>query len=805
MFKNYLKLSYRNLIKNISFSLINIIGLSLGIACCILILGYIGYELSYDSHHQNTDNIYRIASIQTSENRVTEQATCPAPVGPTMMKDYPEIVDAVRFMPTVQRMFRYEDKDFYQSGVIYADQSVFNVFSFELVEGDPETALELPFTMVITEKAAKKYFGDESPVGKVMIWDTRFEYTITGVVKDLPLNLHFQFDVLASFATLIKYSASIGSSWTNWGFNTYLLLNDKTDINALENKIKLFNKQYLEPTLDPLGIQLSTYLQPLRSIHLYSDIQDELGTNSNIRVIYIFSAIGIVILLIACINFINLTTSRSSGRIMEVGIRKVLGAERKSLILQFLTESFILTLISIIIGLFLALIALPYFNNIAARQISIDYYKLDLLIPAIFGIIIFVGIFAGSYPALFLSRFNPVQTLKGVLKRSTRGILLRSSLIVFQFIISVTLVIFTLVILGQQKYQQEKNLGFNKDNMLVAPVHNDFARIRLETFKTELLKINHVENATGSSMVPGDTYLFDVGVYPEDFSRENIFQMDNYLVDADYFNTYEIEIIEGRNFLKDNINDIANSVLINETARTIFEWNEAVGKTLQLPITDSTSINLRVIGVYKDINHRSLYSVIAPTFIQHTKTSGPINNRSRRLTIHLDGEDIPNTINMIKKKWNEFFPDHPFYYFFLKDSYEGYHKSEGELATVVRSFSILAIIIAILGLFGLASYITEKKTKEIGIRKAIGSSSLTVVLLLCKQFILLVLLANIISWPITYIIINKWLRNFAYPVEQELNIYLLTGVFSVALAFLTVIFQSLKAARTIPAETLRYE
>ncbi|MFC2128902.1 ABC transporter permease, partial [Bacteroidota bacterium] len=395
--------------------------------------------------------------------------------------------------------------------------------------------------------------------------------------------------------------------------------------------------------------------------------------------------------------------------------------------------------------------------------------------------------------------------LKGIIRKSSVGTILRSGLIIFQFIISIILILGTLMIFKQQKYLENKDLGFNKENILVTAVHNDYARTRLETFKDELIKINEVKNATGSSMVPGDPYLFVIGTYPQGFSRDNVFQMDNYLVDSDYFDTYEIKIVKGRGFLPDNINDISNSILINETAANRLNWDEPVGKSILLSTSDSTAKPLNIVGVYKDIHHRSLYSVIEPTFIQHVKTSGPISNRARRFSIRIDSDNIPETIEKIKQKWTEFFPDHPFYYFFLKETYDGYHNSEQKLGALLRSFSILAIIIASLGLFGLASYISEQRTKEIGIRKAVGSNVSNIIILLCTQFIRLVLIANIISWPIAYLFIKKWLQNFVYHVDQEIDIYLLTILLSVLLALITVGSQSLKASRLNPSDTLRYE
>lgn len=804
MFKNYLKIAYRNLIKHKSYSLINIFGLSLGITCCILILAYIGYELSYDSYHKNADSIYRIASKRTTMGRTQEFAVSPGPAGPTMIKDFPEVIDAVRFMPTVKRAFAYGDKKFFETGVLYADQSVFKVFSYELIEGDLETALEAPFTMVITLETAQKYFGNESPMGKIVKWDNNFDYRITGVVKSPPPNSHFTFNVLASFSTLIRYDPRLGSSW-NTSYQTYLLLQENTDPKELEQKMEGFNEKYLGPILKERGIELETYLQPLTSIHMHSHLERELGANSDIRIIYAFSAIAIVILLIACINFMNLSTARSAIRTKEIGLRKILGAERSKLVLQFLGESFIFAMISLVAAILMAQLLLPLFRNLANRDISIDYLQMPYLTAGLVGIVLFVGFVAGSYPAFFLSAFKPIAALRGNIQHSSKKSWFRSILVVFQFAVTTILIICTVIIFNQQKFMKNKDLGFNKKNLLVIAIQNKEVRSILESFKSELLKIKGVASTGASSMVPGEMYLFNSGIYPEGFSRDQQFRMDNFLVDQDFIETFEIETVKGRGFSKDIATDITDSVMINETAARKLGWDNPVGKTIEIVRSIDNPIKKTVIGVFRDIHQRSLYAVVEPTFIQYVSNEGPIENRARRLAVRLDTDDLPRTMKEIEQKWKEIYPDHPYYSFFLDDFFGSQHRAEERLGNLFRAFSVLAVLIGCVGLFGLASYMAEKRTKEIGIRKVLGSTVGSIVVLLCREFLLLIAFANGIAWPVAFYAMKKWLQNFPYPTSIQLSTFILTAFLTLIIASLTVSYQSVKAASANPVESLRYE
>ncbi len=804
MFKNYLKIAYRNLIKHKSFSLINIFGLSFGITCCVLILAYIGYELSYDSYHTNANNIFRIASQRTTLGRTRELAVAPGPAGPTLIKDYPEVIDAVRFMPTVKRAFAYKDKKFFETGVLYADQSVFNVFSFDLIEGDPDTALEAPFTMVLTPETAQRYFGNESPIGKIIKWDNNFEYQITGLVKSPPPNSHFTFNVLASFSTLIRYDPRLGSSW-NTSYQTYLLLEENTDLQEFEQKIGGFVEKYLGPLLKERGIEQKTYLQPLKRIHLHSHLMAELGVNSDIKIIYTFSAIALVILLIACINFMNLSTARSAIRIKEIGLRKVLGAERSKLVHQFLGESFIFAVISLSVAILVAQLLLPHFRNLADRDISIDYLQMPYFYSGLLGIVLFVGFVAGSYPAFFLSAFKPVAALRGTIKHSSKRSWFRSILVIFQFAITTILIICTVIIFSQQKYMKNKDLGFNKRNLLIIAIQNKEVRSLLESFKTELLKIKGVAITGASSMVPGEMYLFNTGIYPEDFPRDQQFRMDNFLVDQDFLETFEIEIVQGRGFSKEIATDITDSMMINETAVRKLGWDNPVGKTIEIVRSIDNPIKKTVIGVFRDIHQRSLYAVVEPTFIQFVSNEGPVENRARRLAVRLDTDDLPRTMKDIEQKWKDAYPNHPYYSFFLDDFFDNQHRAEERLGSLFRAFSILAVLIGCVGLFGLASYMAEKRTKEIGIRKVLGSTVSSLVVLLCREFLLLIAIANGIAWPIAFISMKKWLQNFPYPTSIQLSTFVLTAFLTLIIALLTVGYQSVKAASANPVESLRYE
>jgi putative ABC transport system permease protein len=805
MLRNFFKTAARNLVKHKLYSLINVFGLSVGITCVILILAYVAYEFSYDGYHKNADLIYRVASKRTSLGAENEFATVPAPTGPTMVADFPEVVDAVRLSPTVRRAFSAADRVFFQDGVFYADRSVFDVFSFELIKGDPKTALEAPFTMVMTEETARKYFGEEDPLGKTVRWDNRSDYRVTGIVKAPPSNSHFTFTVLASFSTFIQYDPRIGD-WGGGAFVTYIELEENADPKALEGKLEGFKTRHLDPLVMDTGVALSVYLQPLKSIHLRSRLQGELGANGNIRMVGALAAVAMIIILVACVNFMNLATARSASRAHEVGMRKILGAGRKSLALQFLGESYITSLVSFAVAAVAARLLLPFFNGLAGRAIPAGFLGTTAVAWGLAAVVLFVGFVAGSYPALFLSAFEPISVIRGQYVGGTNGARFRSALVVFQFAVTTVLAIATLVILSQMKYMRSKALGFDKKDRLVLAVQNEEARRGLEAFKTEVLRIPGVTAAGGSSMVPGEMYLFNLSTFPEGHPRDQALRMDAFFVDDGFVGTFEIEVVKGRAFSRENLADRAQGVMINETAARRLRWDDPLGKTIEIqaPFSNET-VKKRVIGVFRDIHQRSLYAAVEPTVIEYVGTEGPIENRVRRLTLKLETEDVSGVAARIEAEWKKTFPDFPYGAFFLGAFYDGRHTAEVRLGAIFKAFSVVAALIGAVGLFGLASFAAERRTKEIGIRKVLGSSSGSIAVLLCREFVLLIGLANVVAWPVAYFVARSWLRDFPYAVGITAVPFLLTAALTLVIATLSVGYRAFAAARARPADSLRYE
>ena len=807
MIINHIKIILRKLFTNKSNLSINVLGLAFGLASCILIFSYINFELSFDRYHKNSNNIYRIDSKSIIDQRATESANCPLKYAPTLIEEFPEVIDAVRFVRTVERSFSYNDLHYFQDGVIYTDQDVFNVFSFNLISGDPKTALKYPYTMVLTEETAKKYFGDENPLGKMIKWDNSANYTVTGVIKNPPINSHFTFNVLASFSTFFEYDKRLEDLWLEWFVSTYILLKENTDHKVFEEKMDGFIENHLGNQLKANNAELHNTLRPLRNIHLYSKLNGELGENGDIKMIYLLLSIAIGILLIASFNFVNLSTACASQRAKEVGIRKVFGANQFQIAKQFFFETFINIIFALIIASLLAQVLLPYFNFIINRKININFINMPWLSSGIIGSVLFVLIIAGTYPAVFVSKFNPIYALKGNLNVYTKKSLIRSVFVVLQFVISTCLIIFTLNIYNQQKFMQNKDLGFNKENILVVAVQNKEIRGSLESFKNELLSIKGIKSVCASSMVPGEMYLFSNGTYPEGSSKETMFRMQNFLIDYDFINTLDIKIIKGRQFEQEITTDKGNAILINETAARVIEWEDPLGKNIEIINfnNDNKSEVRQVIGVYKDFHHQSLYSKIEPTFVRLVSNEGPIENRARRLSLRLETENFAKITEDIKQKWKEFYPEIPFYYFYLDESFDNQHIKEKSTERIIGSFSFITILIACVGLYGLASFSVERRLKEIVIRKVFGTKIKSIIWLLCKDYLQLVVISNLIAWPLSYYICNQWLRSFPYAVSINYVIFLIAIFFTIIIAFMVVISNSLKAAHKNPVEILKYD
>ena len=798
MFKNYLHIALRNIKKHKGYSLINILGLAIGMACCILITSYVLYELSYDKYHENAGSIYRLKSdAQIGDNHLHIPKSSP-PMSGYMVENFPEVTNAVRFRELGNAPVRYRENQYYEDRIYYTDNSIFDIFTFPLLIGDPKTALKTANSIVITEDVAKKYFGEEDPIGKVLTVDESDDYTITGVLSNVPRNSHFIFDMLCSFETHSARNKMNMHNWLFLNYYTYIMVQEGTYQKALEQKFPAMIDKNAGGILKAVKGDLKLTLQPLTSIHLHSRLEQEISGTSNIAYVYIFSAIALFILFIACMNFMNLSTARSANRAQEVGMRKVLGAHKAEIIRQFLGESLLYSVLSCVVALVFVEVALPLFRSVSGINLRINYVENPWFIPGLIGLTIFVGLIAGSYPAFFLSAFQPIRVIKGNLKSGATNARFRSVLVIFQFTISIVLIIGTIIIINQLKYMKNSQLGFQKEQVVVFPISDESTVESLAPFKGELKSYPGIINVAASSHVPGQTTYYNPFL-PEGFTRDQMPWMGQLNVDVDYLPTLEIELLAGRNFSPELKTDQTRSVIINETAAKRFGWEDPVGKTIGEYSNSGGILKRPVIGVVKDFHIDSLHRRIGPLLI----TNNP--EWLNTLSVRIKPDNIPKTMEFLSEKWNHHNPYRPFQYFFLDDSFDAQYRADEKLSKIFSYFSILAIFIACLGLFGLASYTAEQRTKEIGIRKVLGASISEIVKLLTKEFSKWVLAANIIAWPVAYYAMNKWLQGFAYRIGMEFLTFVLAAIVALAIALLTVSYQAVRAAKTDPVNSLRYE
>ena len=801
MFRNYLVVAIRSLVRHKGYSLINVSGLTIGMACCVLILLFIRDELQYDRFHENGDRIYRlIRQRQLNSGDIHSSTGTSGAAGPALLNDFPEVEQSVRYLSWGGIWTTYGDKAFNQ-GFCLADKSILEVFTFPLLKGDPETALAEPFNVVLTERAVARYFGDEDPMGKTISVDHRYmggEYKVTGILRDIPRHSTLWFDFLSatiptSWARGVFEGWAIQSSWHP--ANNYILLREGADIRALEEKLQAFLIRYLGEE----NAKTNTYfLQPLKRVYLYSRVDYEIPWYSDITYVYLFSAIGLFVLLIACINFMNLATARSASRAREVGMRKVVGAYRAQLIGQFLGESVLLSVVALLLATGLVKLALPGFNSLAYKELSLTANGHTGLLLGLPCIAVFVGVLAGSYPALFLSAFHPAAVLKGTLRIGTKSTWFRKGLVVFQFTISVLLIVGTMVVYRQLEYMNTMQLGFNKEHIVLMPVfYRDRSLCaRYEMVKNEFLQHPNVLNAAASHSFGALGGQLE-SVRPEG-ALENEWQMRIVGVDEDFLDTYGIELLAGRNLSRDIASDSTEAFLLNETAVRRLGWAEPVGKQFEW----QDGGNLRrghVIGVVRDFHNQSLREKIPPIAI--CKWQRVFNT----LSLRIRGEDIPATMDFLRAKWQELIPALPFEANFMDEVLEGMYRRERRFGEITGIFSLLAVFVACLGLLGLASFTAQQRTREIGVRKALGASVSGVVLLLSEEFLKLVLVANLIAWPLAYYGLDNWLQNFEYRVSPGLTAFMLSGVLTLAIALATVSFQAVRAALINPVDALRDE
>jgi putative ABC transport system permease protein len=801
MFKNYLKIAYRNIKKHTGYSLINVAGLAIGMACCILILLFVFDELSYDKFHENHDRIYRVTRKWFNADGVVNLhlGHVAPPVSPLLKNDFPEIVHAVRIIGAGGLLVGNDSAFYEEPRFFFADEDVFNMFTFDMIAGDPATALKDPFAIVITDEMAERYFGTEDPIGKSLTIKTssqKADMKVTGVIKPLPHNSHFHADLLGSFKT---YEAVVGSremeSWSSNNYATYLLMAEGYDIDRLKSQLDPFIDRHMS---EGRSERTKLELQRLTDIHLYSHLDSEIEANSDIMYVYVFSIIALFILLIACVNFMNLATARSAGRAKEVGLRKVIGAQRPQLIRQFLSESIITAVISLLIALGIVLLVLPKFNQFISRDLSMNISANILLFIFLFFIAIFVGLISGIYPAVFLSAFKPVRVLKGNLDTGKKGLSFRTVLVVFQFATSIILIVCVSVVSGQLDYMQTRNLGFDEEHVVVIPSSPTII-FRLEGFKTRLLQNPNILSVSAAKRVPSGRLLDSSGarVLSGETSQPVNFRIAQLRVDYDYIPTFKMEMAAGRNFSREMGTDPTQAFIINETAARRIGWKspeEAVGKGFGYG-----QRNGQIIGVVKDFHFESLHQEISPIVMFLSKTD------LAQISIRIGPENIPQTMAFLKDIWAELRPDYPFSYYFIDENFDQLYKSEENLQRIFSYFAFLSVLIGCLGLFGLASYSAERRTKEIGIRKVLGASATGITFLLSKEFTKWVLLANLIAWPAAYLIMSRWLQNFAYRSGIGFGTFLLAGGIAWVIAFLTVSYQAVKASIADPITALKYE
>jgi len=789
MLKNYLKIALRNLRRQKIISLINIVGLAIGIACAALILLYVRHELSYDRYHNNKERIYRlVAKVQGASYEAI--AKVPGPWSIAAQKDFPEIEKVARFVFFNETLVGRGEKRFYESGGFYADSTVFEVFSFPLLQGNSKTTLTQPNAVVITEAFAKKYFSNENALGQTLIFDNQSSYQITGVMQNVPSHSHFTFDFLVSMAT---YANPRRDNWQWLQFYTYLLFKDGASPQTVAEKFPALLRQNLAADV---AATYSPYLQPLTDIHLRSHLFREMQANSDIAYIYIFSAVAGFILLIACINFMNLTTARATTRAKEVGVRKVTGADRLQLIKQFLGESIFISFIALLLALVCIDYLLPIFNSLTNRQLATGYFQDKILLLGLVGITLLVGIIAGSYPAFVLSAFKPVNVLKGKLPGSSRT-WLRKGLVAFQFAMSAFLIMATGIVYNQLEYIQNKKLGFNAEQLIIMPIRENEMRLMYEIFKRELLENPNVASVAASGNLPGGG---DWGIpyEPEGFPPDKIPPMRILVVDHDFIQTFQMELAAGRSFSKNFSADTSAAFMINEEAARQLGWNDPTSKMIAMPAIQRQAAP--VIGVLKDFHFRSMHEKIGPImfFI-------PPPDWFTVFSVRVRPENFSGMLKFLENKWQQFDPKHPFDYTLFDEQFARLHQAETRMGELLRYVSILAILIACLGLFGLAAFTAEQRTKEIGVRKVLGASVGSIVMLLSKDFTRLVLIGFIIAAPLAYYAMHRWLQDFVYRTEIGAGVFILSGLLALAIAWLTVSYQSIKAALGNPVEALRYE
>ena len=807
MAQNYFKIAWRNLWKNKTFSIVNIAGLTIGVACFLLIGFYVYDELNFDKCNSNVSRIYRVDEQIKFGDFLYNGAGTPAIMGPSFTKAFTQVEQFVRLKKNNNIVIKKGVENIREERVVYADSTLFKVFTFPMISGNPNNALTEPHSLVITESIAKKYFGSNEVVGKTMLVNDNASYKITAVVKDIPTQSHFHFDF---FMPLSELDESRNNTWFTTNCQTYVLLKSGTNPDNMTKAFNVAMNAYEAPQykgemnmtqeeFEKAGNFTKCSLTALSNIHLHSNKTDELETNGSIQYVYIFSAIAIFILLIACVNFINLSTAQSSSRAKEVAMRKVLGGNRKNLIAQFLTESLLISVLSFILAILLILFLLPLFNQLTAKNLDASILLHPFVFAGILLIALMVGLVAGSYPAFVLSSYQPIQVMKAHFSRGIKGLTLRNALVVFQFSISIVLIIATVVIYNQLSYIRNKDIGFNKDQVLI--LKNTYAlNTGAKAFQNELAQMPNVKSITSTGFLPITGDRSDRAfVNGATFNGKDFSLMQQWPIDENYIPTLQIQLKSGRNFSPKFKSD-SNAVIINEAAAKLLGIDNPINKKLSRvdDVATGKLITYNVIGVIKNFNFNSLHEQIAPLVFN-------LQNDNGSMALRISANNIPGLIAQIKDKWKAMAPSQPFSYYFLDEEFARQYNAEDRTGKMAIIFSTLAILIACLGLFGLVTYAAARRTKEIGIRKVVGASVGSIIAMLSKDFIKLVIIAIVIASPIAWWAMSKWLQGFAYRIDIGWWVFVTAGLLAIMIALATVSFQSIKAAVANPVKSLRTE
>ncbi len=800
MFQNYLTIAMRNFRRQPGYTFLNIFGLTVGIAATLFILLYITEETRFDSHHDKADRIFRISSDITEPDDQFRWAVTQDPLAPTLKQDYPEVEEYVRFIENGRTRFEFKDRFFFEEKVYIVDSTVFDVFTFNFIEGDMETALIEPNSIALNKSVAKRIFGDNNPIGEILKTPSDREYKVTGVYEDMPHHSHLIADAMISANTFPGIMNPSPGSWGSFNIYSYVLLKEGTDPLAFAAKLPEVVDKYVAVIFDEYDIKVKYELLPLQEIHLSSTFEGEPEPVGQMGFIYIFMAVGLFLLIIACINYMNLATARATQRAMEVGIRKVLGSERRQLIGQFLSESILFTLIALVFSFLLVHFLLPVFNNAFDVTLGSELLWSQPVLLGALGIVVLAGVLGGSYPAFYLSAFEPMKVLKGSLAKGTGNPALRKVLVTAQFAITIFMLIGTGIIYDQMNFLRNKDLGFDKEHVMTFPLGGRQARAKYPVIREKLLQNPKITSVGTSSTTPGRGFSKNlINAESADGSMEQ-YGVDLYGVDYDFFPTLGVEFAAGRNFSMEYGTDSTNAVLINEAMAERFGWDEPIGKKFQFGTNDTLDIQ-RVVGVVKNFHQQSLYEPISPLLFYPQ-----LRNSNVHLRINPQNpQELSEAIAFVEQQWGEVFPNNPFEFDFVDAAFMELYHVDQVRARIFTLFSVLMIFIACLGLLGLASFTAEQRTKEIGIRKVMGAQTTDIVYLLTHNFVLLVALSTVPAFIAAWYFMTKWLDTFAYHANMNYVLYGLAFVMVVTVTVFTTGYHALRAAHSSPVDALKWE